>query len=223
MSEPVGKFIDLTFSVEEGMLYYPAHWHTDIKVEKLGEIGREGRETRKIQIGTHSGTHMDAPLHFIEGGRSIDAVPLDICVGPALLMDLSGQSEVTAADIERGLNGREGIERLLVRFDWSGKWGDPSYYSGYPYFTREACGLLIDRGIKLLGMDTPSPDDPRNGYGSQSDSPNHKELLQSNVVLIEYLCNLHMLSGPEVFLVALPLKLAGADGSPARVIARDIR
>ncbi|MDP6560837.1 MAG: cyclase family protein, partial [Candidatus Binatia bacterium] len=77
------EIIDLTFPIHEGMQTFPVHWHPVVEITQLGRLDVEARETRKMVLGTHTGTHMDAPRHFIEGGKTIDEVTLDILVGPA--------------------------------------------------------------------------------------------------------------------------------------------
>lgn len=218
------KLIDLTFTVSESMLTFPSYWHPAVKITQLGRLATEGRETRKITIGTHTGTHLDAPRHFISGGKSIDRIPLKRCVGPAILITFYGKAnkEISLREIKEKLAGFKRIEKLLLKFGWSRHWGKKQYYKGYPYLSEEACRWLVKKGLKLLGMDTPSPDNPKNSRGSDKDSPNHRYFLKRNVVLLEYLCNLNKLKGPDVFIMALPLKIKGADGSPARVIAHDV-
>ncbi len=218
------KFVDLTFAVHEGMLTFPSYWHPAVKITQLGHLATEGRETRKIVMGTHTGTHLDAPRHFILGGKSVDCIPLEICVGPAILISFNGRvnKEISLKEIKMKLVGFNKIEKLILRFGWSRHWGKRRYYKGYPHLSQEACRWLVKKGLKLLGTDTPSLDDPKNNRSSDTDSPNHKYFLKRGVVLLEYLCNLDNLKGSRIFIIALPLKIRGADGSPARVIAYDI-
>lgn len=212
--------VDLTFPIHEGMTTFPVHWHPFVEVSQLGRLGMEGRETRKVVLGTHTGTHCDAPLHFLPSGRSIDQVPLKDLIGPATVLDLT--------DLEGVVVNRDALEsrlapglrprRILLRYGWSSRWGTREYYRGHPYLTLDAARWLVDLGVVLVGMDTPMPDDPRNGYGSDNDSPVHKILLGADVTLAEYLCNLDLIPA-EVFVAVLPLAIAGADGAPARVVA----
>lgn len=211
----ITKPVDLTFPVFKKMLTYPRPWHSSVNIIKLGRHKKEGRATAKIILGTHTGTHMDAPFHFIPNGKSIEKVPLDICVGPALLISFGNKNEIDVGDLKGKLNNIRGVKRLIVRFDWSRHWGSLAYYKDYPYFTKDACKWLVKRGVKLLGMDTPSPD-------RHLDSSNHKFLLQKGIFLLEYLCNLNKLKGPKIYLIALPLKIRGADGAPARVLAYNL-
>jgi arylformamidase len=203
------------------MLSFPGPNHPLPEVIVLARHETQGRMTRRLVLGTHTGTHLDAPLHFIPGGAPVEAIALTSLVGPANVANLSdfkALEEVSSAALERALGGAPRHPRLLLRFDWSRRFGDLSFYSRSPYLSEDACRWLLDAGVNVLGMDTPSPDDPRHAQDNATDSPNHHLLLGAGVVLIEYLTNLDRLS-TEVFLVALPLPVEGADGAPMRVIA----
>ncbi len=215
------QIVDLTYPIHEGMTTYPTHWHPIVEVSILGRHGLENRETRKITLGSHTGTHCDAPLHFVPGGKPVDSLPLDTLVGPAFVADLTHCGplhEVSISDLEKALDGRR-PERLVLRYDWSDHWGKMKYYNEYPFLTLDASKWLVDNGVKLLAIDTPSPDDPRHGLNNPPDSPNHTVLLRSEVILVEYLCNLKSLTSPEIELIVLPLKIQGSDGAPVRCIA----
>jgi arylformamidase len=215
------KIIDLSLSLHEGMMTFPAHWHPVVEISILGRHGIEGRETRKLVLGTHTGTHTDAPLHFIPGGKGIDEVPLEVLVGEATVANFSPASanqEIGIPALKEKLDGTIPT-RLILRTDWSDYFGQMSYYNNYPFLSQDAARWLVDGGCRLIAMDTPSPDNPAHSRNSGNDSPNHKVLLGAQVVLVEYLCNLRSLSRTTVELVVLPLRIKGADGSPARCIA----
>lgn len=93
------------------------------------------------------------------------------------------------------------------------------FYNEYPFLSEHAAQWLVDLGVRLIAMDTPSPDNPSHSRGSAKDSPNHKVLLGAGVVLVEYVANLKAISASSVELIVLPLKLKGADGSPVRCVA----
>ena len=215
------KIIDLSFSIEEGMMTFPTHWHPVVEISILGRHGVEGRETRKITLGTHTGTHTDAPLHFIPKGRGIDEVPLDVLVGPATVLSFTPCQPLQEIDVPHLKAKLAGAvpQRIILRTDWSDYFGQMSYYNQYPYFSEHAASWMVENGVRLIAMDVPSPDNPAHSRASGKDSPNHKVLLGSGVVLVEYLTNLRALSRSEVELVVLPLKIKGGDGSPARCIA----
>jgi arylformamidase len=215
------RIVDLTMLIEEGMQTFPAQWHPFVEITQLGRHGLENRETRKMVLGSHTGTHIDAPRHFISGGTTVDKIPLEQLVGPASVLDLTAfkaNMEVGVDDLVRTLGNRP-AERVLLRFDWDRTLGTMSYYSESPFLSESAAQWLVDRGCRLLGMDTAMPDNPKNGKNSPKDSPNHKIFLGNGVVLLEYLVNLSALDQPVVHLVAAPLKIRGGDGATARVFA----
>jgi arylformamidase len=215
------KITDLSLTLEEGMMTFPTHWHPVVEITILGRHGVEGRETRKVVLGTHVGTHADAPLHFIPKGKGIDQVPLDVLVGPARVLNFTPCAplqEIDVPQLKEKLGGKV-PERIILRTDWSEHFGQMPFYTQYPFLSENAAQWLVENGVRLIAMDFPSPDNPANSSGTPKDSPNHKVLLGAGVVLVEYVCNLKSLTSQEVELVVLPLKLKDCDGSPVRCIA----
>jgi kynurenine formamidase len=215
------RTVDLTLPIHEGMQTFPVSWHPMVEITQLGRHGIENRETRKVLLGTHTGTHCDAPRHFIPGGATVDELPIDALIGPAFVADFSKSerfAELGVRDFEAQLGDRR-PERLVMRFDWSEHWGQAHFYSDHPFISQAAAAWLVGRGLRLLAMDTPMPDNPAHGRGATPDSPNHKTLLGNGVILVEYLCNLKELRRREIELVVLPLKILGGDGAPARCVA----
>jgi arylformamidase len=215
------NIVDLTYTIENGMTTFPVSWHPFVEVTMLGRHGIENRETRKLVLGTHTGTHCDAPRHFIPGAGSVDEIPLDLLVGPATILDFTKvpeSHEIQPAELEERLGDRR-PKRLILRFDWCDHWGNMKYYDDHPFLSTASAQLLIDRGVKLLAMDTPMPDDPKNGKGCAIDSPNHQILLGNDCILVEYLCGLRQLAKSEVQFICMPLKIKDGDGAPARCVA----
>jgi len=215
------KITDLSLTIEEGMMTFPTHWHPVAEITILGRHGVEGRETRKLVLGTHIGTHADAPRHFIPQGKGIDQVPLDVLVGPAKILNFTPchpLQEIDVPDLEAKLGGKV-PSRIILRTDWSEHFGQMPFYTQYPFLSENAAKWLVEKGVRLIAMDTPSPDNPAHSRGTPKDSPNHKVLLGAGVVLVEYICNLKALMSPEVELIVLPLRLKDCDGSPVRCIA----
>ena len=215
------RIVDLTLTIHEGMQTFPTHWHPFVEITQLGRHGIEDRETRKLVLGTHTGTHVDAPRHFIPGGMTIDEIPPDVFVGPATVVDFSmvaPQTEIGTATLAAAV-GNESCERLILRYDWSDQLGTMRYYSDHPYLSEDAATWLVSRGCRLLAMDTPMPDNPKHGRGCPKDSPNHKILLGNNVILVEYLANTRSIAKRSVEILVAPLKIERGDGAPARVYA----
>jgi kynurenine formamidase len=216
------KIVDLTHPIHEGMLRYDRPWHVAVSVEQLADIPEQGRATRRLVLGSHTGTHVDAPAHFVPDGGTIENLDLEALLGPAVLLnftELSRLTEITRTMLSDALGGAV-PERLVLRYDWDRYWGDESFYKGHPYLSEEAAQWLVDGGIRLLGMDTAQPDNPEPGPDAE-DAPIHKIILGSRVVLLEYLCNLDQLTSREITIIALPLKVVGSDGAPTRCVAID--
>jgi len=156
MKEP--RIIDLTLEIKEGMQTFPTPWHPFVEISQLGRHGIKNRETRKITLGTHTGTHMDAPRHFVPDGITIDKIPLDILVGPATVVDFSDVEpfyKITVNDFKNALNNSV-PKKLIVRFDWDKHIGTTKYYIDHPYLSEKACSWLVDNGCILIRASTKS-------------------------------------------------------------------
>jgi kynurenine formamidase len=215
------KLIDLTHPIHEGMPTFPVPHHPMVEITQLARHGIENRETRKLVLGTHTGTHIDAPRHYIPGGKTIDQIPLETLIGPATLCDVrhKADSPIQITDLEPLLAGQP-TERVLLYTDWVRHYGQWEYFQGHPYLAVETGQWLIDRGCRLLGMDSPQADNPRHTRHHDPDSPIHYLLLGAGLVMVENLRGLAELVGRPFELVVSPLKIAGADGSPVRAWAR---
>ena len=216
------RMIDLTLDIYDGMPTFPTHWHPRVEVTILGRHRVEGRATRKLVLGTHTGTHMDAPLHFIEGGQSIDEIPLETIVGEAAVVDLTDKgalATITAQDLEaRGSAVQKG-GIVILRTDWWKRWETRAFYFEHPHLTRDACQWLLDHQVQTVATDIPDIENPAEELPPGTPGPLHVLLMSEGVILVENLTNLDRLTREHVFLIALPLKIRGSEGSPARVIA----
>jgi kynurenine formamidase len=216
------RCIDLSFPIHEGMLTTPVPWHPPVEITVLGRHELEGRATRKVTLGTHTGTHMDAPYHFVKDGTTIDEIPTDVLVNEAVVLDLTDKGDyakTTADDIRAtgvDIPARAGV---IIHTGWYRRWMHRDYYEKWPCLTMDACEHLAGKGVRLVGLDTPSPDDPKEKIAFGEISPLHYFFLSRGIVLVEFLANLDQLTQSKVLLVAAPLKVKGADGFPARVLA----
>ena len=215
------SFIDLTLLIENSMPTCGTPWHQKVEIGRLGTIPEVGRNTHRIVLGSHTGTHMDAPYHFWQDGKTVESLELNVLCGEISIVAFRSYGKgdvVPLSAIER----QRVTERMLFVFGWDKYWKSETYYKDFPYFSREAVHYLIANGMRLMAMDTPSPDCGDMIGNTSQDSPNHKELLTNGIVIVEYLTNTQCLNkGRKYRIMAFPLKIAGVDGSPCRVIAEE--
>jgi arylformamidase len=163
-----------------------------------------------LSMGAHTGTHVDAPAHFIDGAPTLEQIPLDRFVGPAQVLDLQGLAAIDAAALRRHEIHRGDI--VLFHTDNSAKWRQAGFQKDFTYVTRDAAEYLVERGVKTVGIDYLSIEQ----FGSKSFEV-HKILLGQGTVIIEGL-DLHEIAGGPYLLSCLPLKLEHVDGAPARAV-----
>ncbi len=212
------NIVDLSLEIDNECMTCGTEWHEKVCIKRLGKIKEVGRNTHSILMGSHTGTHMDAPFHFFDSGEGIDQIDLAEVCGDIIVIDFSYIKQGEIVKLEDVLNITVGT-RMLFRFDWFKKWKTNEYYKGFPYFSIEAIQYLIEKGMRVIALDTPSPDDG-SAITVKSDSPVHKLLLTKKVVIIEYLTNTDQLKLNKKYqLFALPIKIKDCDGAPARVVA----
>jgi len=161
-------------------------------------------------MGSHTGTHIDAPWHFIDAGRQLNEIPLATLIGTAVVVEVAGVRSITKRNVER--LGFDSVERILFKTDNSEHWTDGRFYEDFTYLEPDAAQVLVDRGAKLVGIDYLSIDAFRS-----KQHPTHLVLLENNVVILEGL-NLANVPPGLHHMVALPLNLQDVDGAPIRVI-----
>ena len=155
---------------------------------------------------------MDAPFHFIHEGARIDQVALDRCVGPALRINLPpGIHEIDVPQLAAWDNKIRVAHRVVLNTGWHHRWGQANYFTDHPVITGAAAKYLVDHGVVLVGVDTPSVDRPP--YDA------HLTLLGAGLLIVENLTNLDAIPSDVFELVATPLRIAGRDGSPVRALA----
>jgi arylformamidase len=199
------QIVDLSVLINEDTPVYPGDPKT--KVEPAGVFVKDGFNDHFISMGTHVGTHVDAPMHMLEDGRGLDEIPVGQFVGQGRYIKVDG-----SFDIQKIKNaGIQPGEIVLFHTGMSDKYHDADYFEQYPAMSKEIADYLVEQKVKMVGLDTGSADNA-DGF------PIHKALLDGNVLIIENLTNLAALAGKSFMVYALPLKLS-VDGSPARVIA----
>lgn len=165
-----------------------------------------------IGLETHTGTRVDAPSQFLPGGATVDQLPLEILLGKARVVELAARERIDRADLE-ALDLRDDL-RVLLKTRMSGQLLKPGYQNDHVYLSQDAAVYLAQAGIKLVGFDYLSVD--RLGSGEPAA---HRALLGSGVVVLEGL-DLSEVGPGEYEMACLPLRVAGGDGAPARVVLR---
>jgi arylformamidase len=166
----------------------------------------------RITMGAHSGTHVDAPYHFLADGDTVDELPLEILIGKARVVEIGARDKIERSDLE-ALDLRDDL-RVLIRTRMSGQLRVPEFQEDFVYLTPDAATYLVQAGIKLVGIDYLSVE----RYGSKEFAAHHA-LLSAGVVIVEGL-DLSAAEPGEYDMTCLPLRIVGADGSPARVVLR---
>jgi arylformamidase len=210
----MGRVLDISVPLGSGTPVWPDS--EGVKLEQTRSIldGYHANESR-LTCDVHSGTHIDAPLHFIPGGKAISGIPLDILVGKALVYSFSADLHITGGDLaDAGIE--DGTERLLLKTRNSRLWKAYGnvFRTDYVALTPGAARWLVDRKIKLVGIDYLSIQP----YADKTQET-HKILLSAGIVILEGI-NLSDVQPGVYELVCLPLRLDNADGSPARAILR---
>ncbi len=211
------KVIDLSYPLSPDTPVYPDYPRVEIAIlETVQDVKPDRRALNSscIAIGMHCGTHMDAPFHFFGEGRTIDKIPLDRLVGPAVLVDLRRSSRngiIEKAHLTKYLSKLKKVRRVVLRTRWSKQWGKAEYFTDHPVMTAEAAQFLVDAGVILVGVDTPSVDRPP--------FPAHLPLLGKDIVIVENLTNLDAIRSQVFQFIVLPLKITAREGSPVRAIA----
>lgn len=231
------RVVDLTHAYNEETVYWPTA-ASRFELERLEYGATEAGyfySANAFATPEHGGTHIDAPIHFAEGGRALDEVPVEQLMGPAVVIDVSAAAagdpgyRLTPGDV-RAFERRHGRIQpgtiVLLRTDWSRFWPDPERYLGpsapadasdlrFPSYGAEAARMLVeDRGVAALGVDAASID-----YGPSTEFMVHRIAGAANVPGLENLTRLAELPPTGATVIALPMKIEGGSGGPVRAVA----
>ncbi len=204
------KAIDLTMPLDEGTPVFPGDPKPEF--EQTANLGKEGYNEKTFRFASHFGTHIDAPYHMLEEGMKLDEFQPEKFFGEAITIDArktNGSNEIMA--------GRKELDRIrkndIVLF-WTGhmeKAGTGNFFKNNPVIPKSVAELLVQKRVKMVGIDSFSPDNPP--YET------HKTLLASNILIVENLVSLEKLEGKLFTCFMLPLRITDADGAPCRAIA----
>lgn len=191
------------------------------RIEQIYRQPEYPARVTEIQMVCHHGTHVDAPNHFLADGPSFDQVPLDRLYGGGVVMHLDAQPR-QAIGAEMLAAADPGImpgDILLIDSGWAGRVNGPDY-EDHPYLTGDAASWLVERGIKMLGVDFSTPDMGAGTRPPAFDFPVHKALLSRGILIVEHITNIAPFAGKRIECCFFALAIAGADGGPVRAVAR---
>jgi arylformamidase len=208
----MGRIFDVSLPIGPDLLTWPGD--PGVEVRPSSQISQgDPANVSELRIGTHTGTHVDPPVHFVEGGDPIDAVAPDVLFGEAVVVDLTNAEVIGPEELE-ALDLPDGIDRVLCKTRNSELWSrlPVEFPDDYVAVTPEGARWCVDRGLRLVGVDFLSVE--RDG---PPEFPVHHTLLENGVIIVEGL-NLWAIDPGTYTFVCLPLLIAGGDGGPARAL-----
>jgi kynurenine formamidase len=207
------QYFDLSHSMENGMTFFPGDPEPRFVPANIVPPWR----VTQLHVGTHTGTHVDAPAHFLPHGKTIDQYPVERFFVPGIVVPAlaySGDEAISGNVFVEYLSMLPTRGAVLVRTGWDRYWGS-EHYMRHPYLSREATELLVDNGASIIGIDALSVDSTL-----QETDHAHATLLGGDALIVENLALLDQLTPGKLYHFSfLPLALAGLDGSPIRAVA----
>jgi len=212
------KLIDLTHILHEDITVYPDTIAPEIEI--MNTVEKDGFAELKLTMVLHSGTHIDAPCHILQGTKSLDQFPLEKFMGNAVVIPCVGRKEI---DLEY----LKSYEDIIVKTDfilfytgWQNKWMTDGYFEDCPTLNAASARWIAQFPLKGIGFDAFSVDNVVSAHKiTRENLPNHYILLEKEILLIENLTNLDLLPATVFTFQCLPLHVQDADGSPVRAIA----
>ena len=205
------RLVDVSVQLAPGLATYPGNPAFEITpVHRIAD-GDSANNSRLV-MGTHTGTHVDAPWHSLNNGARTESLSLDLLIGPARVIEVPVRHGITAEDLEPFNLADE--TRVLLKTPNSELWGSPDFHADFVGVTESAAKHLVMCGVKLVGVDYLSVE-----VFHAPGAPAHHTLLGANVIIVEGL-NLRGVEPGRYDLICLPLRVVGCDGAPARVVLR---
>ena len=206
----MSRIYDVSVPIRSGGLVYPGNPEIEIGLQQAVAQGA-GANVSFIRFGSHTGTHADAARHFFDDGQTVDTIPLERLIGPALLLSFPDDLRaVGAADLQK--HDLKGHKRVLLRTRNSALLSQKEFVPDYTYLAPDGAQYLVDKGVELVGIDYLSIEQFHSGHHKT-----HRTLLERSVVILEGL-DLSVPAPGEYQLICLPLRIEGGDGAPARAV-----
>jgi kynurenine formamidase len=223
MEVPVRKLVDISLSLDGGYQHQTPEGvkNVQLEFELIKDYpGGQGQQVRAVRMRLHHGTHVDAPMHFVPGGGTIEKIPLETFYGDAMILDLTaiGQNEPILPDhIEAALGNRDlANARVLLRTDWNAHYGEPGYHEASPYISPAAVNWICRSKPLLVGYDYSHPKD---APGTPAPVYAVRTFLEHQIVPMGYIRNLDQVDATRpMTLSAFPLAFSGVEASPVRAV-----
>jgi arylformamidase len=207
----MARFIDVSVPLKTGMPAFPGN--PDFELHAVKRIAEGGSSNvSRLVLGTHTGTHVDAPRHFFDNAATVDALALDLLIGRTRVVEIAKRGGITRDDLAAA-NLREDL-RVLLKTPNSAFWNEPAFRQDFTYLDESAASYLVEQGVKVIGIDYLSVEQFK-----KPGAPAHRALLSRNAIIIEGL-NLSDAAPGMYEMYCLPLPVTGGDGAPARVVLR---
>lgn len=221
-ASPVRDVVDLSHPLDDDTPVYPgdpvARFTTATTIEE------HGYNVLHVRMGSQTGTHVDAPFHFLADGARIDELPLELFLGSAVIADVRGKaphSAITWADLTLVADRLAPGRMLLLHTGWDAHWGTDAYFD-HPFLDGDAAERVVAAGIRTVGLDALSLDETVLGGEPAGGFAAHAAVLGAGGVIVENLRGLDAVRSVQPVVSVLPLRLAGADGAPVRAVAFDV-
>ncbi|MCA0172183.1 cyclase family protein [Bacillus sp. RAR_GA_16] len=211
------QIIDLSIPITLETPIYPGDPKPDI--HPAAELDKDGYQVTQLNIGSHTGTHVDAPFHFQKEGERIDQSSLTKFMAPGLVIDVTGKEpgeEIRMSDVEDQIEHVAPGTIVLFHTGWSKHAGSETYFN-HPYLSVTIINDLLKKGVTTFFIDALNVDPP-----DGTAFPVHEAITSVNGIIGENFCNFDKIEFENPLIIALPLKLEGLDGSPVRAVAVEV-
>ncbi len=215
----VGRVVDLSLALDADTQLYPGD--PAVHLAPHSTIAADGFNLLAVELGSQSGTNVDAPYHFRAEGARIDELDLHLFIGTAVIIDARGKAPralIEAADVVPYLDAISPGTIVAFHTGWPVHYRTPVFFD-HPYLSADACRLLLDRGVRTFCLDVLSVDETPDESHPGDGFPCHQLIAERGGVVVENLTALEQIDFDEPFISVLPLRLSGADGAPTRAVA----
>jgi arylformamidase len=209
----MARLHDITLPIREDMITYPGNPPTRVRPHQSIAAGDDANVTL-LSMGSHTGTHLDAAHHFIDGGQTVDELPLDALIGPATVVRIDDSVTAIGPDALRAAGAKPGTQRLLLRTRNSGLLGHDGFEEDFAFLTGDGARWLVEHGVRLIAIDYLSVE-----QFNADDPIAHRTLLEREIIVVEGV-DLRNVAPGDYELICLPIKVAGIDGAPVRAVLR---